>query len=126
MKNPVLIILFACITFLASAQDFITRNGNKLYQGKTGPEMHLRGICFGNWVWADDPLPVTHHNEQDYKRVKEMGMNAIRFYMNYLTFEDDANPYQYKESGWKWIDQNIAWAKKYGVYLIGSLRYSGE
>lgn len=54
----------------------------------------------------------------DYARVKDMGMNIIRFYLNYKIFEDDSNPYTYKQTGWDWIDQNIAWAKKYGVFLI--------
>jgi aryl-phospho-beta-D-glucosidase BglC (GH1 family) len=47
-----------------------------------------------------------------------MGMNVVRFYLNYKTFEDDKRPLQYKNSGWKWLDTNIAWAKKYHVYLI--------
>jgi endoglucanase len=47
-----------------------------------------------------------------------MGMNVIRFYLNYKFFEDDASPYRYKNTGWIWLDQNIAWAKKYGVYLV--------
>jgi endoglucanase len=47
-----------------------------------------------------------------------MGMNVIRFYLNYKTVENDASPYNYKQTGWNWIDQNIAWAKKYGIYLI--------
>jgi endoglucanase len=45
-------------------------------------------------------------------------MNVIRFYMNYKTFESDANPFQYKQSGWDWIDSNIVWARKHNIYLI--------
>src|SRR5262249_3676780 len=41
-----------------------------------------------------------------------------RFLLNYRTFEDDARPGVYKPSGWAWIDQNIAWAKANGIYLI--------
>jgi endoglucanase len=89
--------------------DILDANGNKLY---------LRGVAFGNEVWTDVEIPSTHHAEVDYGRVHDMGMNAIRFYMNYKTFEDDANPYVYKTSGWDWIDQNITWAKNHNVYLI--------
>lgn len=78
----------------------------------------LQGIAFGNEVWSDNPLPYAHHSEIDYARVKDMGMNAVRFYLNYKTFEDDANPYQYKQSGWDWLNQNITWAKKNGIFLI--------
>lgn len=100
------------------SQDFIVRAGNKLTVGQGGSEIYLRGICFGNLVWDNIAIPSNHHSEIDFKRVKAMGMNAIRFYMNYRTFENDATPYQYKQTGWDWIDKNIAWAKKYGVYLI--------
>lgn len=96
----------------------IRRNGNQLV-GPDGKPVALRGIAFGNEVWSNGALPpATHHTEADYARVKDMGMNVIRFYMNYQTFEDDATPYTYKQTGWRWIDQNIAWARKYGIYLI--------
>ena len=39
-----------------------------------------------------------------------MGMNAVRFYMNYRTFEADAAPGKYLDDGWQWLDDNIAWA----------------
>lgn len=90
-------------------QTILDENGNPLL---------LQGVAFGNEVWTDNPYPSNHHDERDFQRVADMGMNAIRFYMNYKTFEDDANPYEYKEKGWDWIDQNIEWAKKHNVYLI--------
>ncbi len=93
----------------ASGIDIVDANGQKVY---------LRGVAFGNEVWTDAEIPTTHHSEADYGRVHDMGMNAVRFYLNYKTFEDDANPYVYKQSGWDWIDQNVAWAKKHGIYLI--------
>lgn len=93
----------------ANGTDILDANGNKLY---------FRGVAFGNEVWLNAEIPSTHHSEVDYGRVHDMGMNVVRFYMNYKTFEDDANPYVYKSSGWNWIDQNIAWAKKHNVYLI--------
>jgi endoglucanase len=48
-------------------------------------------------------------------------MNAVRFYMNDVTFEDAQSPGQWKASGWAWLDDNIAWAKKQSVYLILNL-----
>ena len=45
-------------------------------------------------------------------------MNAVRFYMNYRTFESDAAPGKNLDDGWQWLDDNIAWAKRHGVYLI--------
>lgn len=84
---------------------------------KNGKTLQLKGIAFGNEVWSDN-LPLTHHNEADFIRLKNMHANTIRFYMNYKIFESDAAPYSYKQSGWDWIDTNIAWAKKHDIGLI--------
>lgn len=100
-----------------SAPGLIHRDGRNLVQN--GKTMLLNGVAFGNWVWDDKPLPPTlHHNEQDFVRLNQMGLNCVRFYLNYKWFEDDARPYTYKQTGWDWLDQNITWAKKNGIYLI--------
>ena len=83
-----------------------------------GQPVVLRGVAFGNQVWQDMAVPVLHHSEVDYQRLVEMGMNSARFYLHYATFEDDANPGSYKAEGWQWLDTNIAWAKKHGIYLV--------
>ncbi|MFL5729467.1 MAG: glycoside hydrolase family 5 protein [Cytophagaceae bacterium] len=106
------------IDFSHIPKEFIRRNGANLVQGSNDSIVHLHGISFGNQVWTNEALPYTHHNEEDFKRLNAMGMNLIRFYMNYQTFEDDANPYVYKKEGFAWLDKNIAWAKKYGIHLV--------
>jgi endoglucanase len=83
-----------------------------------GRPVVLRGVAFGNEVWANTRLPRRHHDETDFQRVAAMGMNAVRFYMNYRTFESDAAPGTYLDDGWQWLDDNVAWAKRHGVYLI--------
>lgn len=112
-------LLFPLLTLLivhGFAQDFITRSGKDLmFQDST---IMLRGMAFGNLVWNDQYSPTQHHTEVDYERLNKLGMNAIRFYLSYKTFEKDSNPYTYLESGWNWIDQNIEWAKAHGIYLI--------
>ena len=110
-----LIVLFFLISNTTQAQ-FIHREGKTLQLNDE--EIHLRGMSFGNLVWTDREIPSAHHNEKDYQRLADLGMNAIRFYLNYKTFEDDSSPYTYKQTGWDWIDQNIVWAKKHGIYLI--------
>jgi endoglucanase len=100
-----------------TANSFLHRSGKLIVNG-SNKTIQLKGIAFGNEVWSDKEIPNTHHTEEDFKRVKEMNMNAIRFYINYKTFENDNTPYQYKQTGWDWINQNIAWAKKYSIYLI--------
>jgi endoglucanase len=99
------------------ANTFLHRSGKLIVDGNN-QTVQLKGVAFGNEVWSDKEIPNTHHTEEDFRRVKEMNMNVIRFYMNYKTFENDNTPYQYKQAGWDWLNQNITWAKKYGVYLI--------
>ena len=116
------VLLAACKKKIAeppvAVDSFLKVSGTKIIDGNNQP-VRLQGVAFGNEVWSNSPLPpYTHHSEADYSRLKAMGMNVIRFYLNYKTFEDDATPYQYKQTGWEWINQNITWAKKYGIYLI--------
>jgi endoglucanase len=91
--------------------------GTDIVDGRGRPVL-LRGVAFGNLVWNNVRLPRREHDEADYQRVAAMGMNAVRFYMNYRTFENDAAPGTYLADGWQWLDDNIAWAKRHGVYLI--------
>jgi endoglucanase len=129
-RNFFFLFLIAAITFSCdknnavpeteAGNNFLHRSG-KLIVDADNKTVQLKGVAFGNEVWSDKEIPNTHHNEDDFRRVKEMNMNVIRFYMNYKTFENDNTPYQYKQTGWDWLDQNIAWAKKYGIYLILNL-----
>lgn len=103
-------------------KDFIHTEGSLIKDGN-GNTIILRGVAFGNEVWSDKEVPATHHNEADFQRLKDMHMNAVRFYLNYKTFESDNAPYTYKQTGWDWIDQNVEWAKKHGIYLILNMHY---
>ncbi|MBO9698653.1 MAG: cellulase family glycosylhydrolase [Sporocytophaga sp.] len=118
MKKRLLSLALLANIYFAQGQNFIKRNGTELVLSESGEKIMLRGLAFGNRVWINDPVPSEHHTEADIERVSKIGMNCIRFYMNYQTFESDAAPYTYKDAGWNWIDQNIAWAKKHNVYLI--------
>jgi endoglucanase len=94
------------------------RDGRAIVDAEGRPVL-LRGMAFGNDVWSGRSTPVTtHHTDIDFDRLQQWGMNAVRFYLNYQLFEDDRAPYQYKSSGFEWIDRNVAWAKARGVYLI--------
>ena len=101
-----------------STTTLLSVSGRQILDTNNTPIL-LKGVGFNNWHWIEDPLPpTTHHSEIDFTRVSDMGMNAVRFAMNYWIFEDDANPYTYKQTGWDWIDTNIEWAKNNDVYLI--------
>lgn len=104
--------------FTRAPEGLIRRSGEHLVDAR-GRKVLLQGVSFGNAVWAGaaEP-PAFHHDERDFKRLQEMGMNLVRFYLNYQLFESDAEPYVYREEGWQWLDQNIAWAKAHGVRLL--------
>jgi endoglucanase len=93
------------------------RRGQEIVDPEARPVV-LRGVAFGNEVWSNVPVPRDHHGEADFQRVAELGMNVVRFYLNDVTFEDDAVPFVYKDAGWAWVDENVRWAKAHGVYLI--------
>jgi len=93
-----------------SGKSIVDSSGNKIL---------LKGIAFGNEVWSNPSLPPEkHHSEKDFLYLKQLGFNSIRFYLNYKLFEEDSEPYKYKESGFKWIEENLHWAEKNRIYLI--------
>lgn len=91
--------------------------GREVVDGEGTPVV-MRGIAFGNEVWNHTAIPSAHHTGRDFATVAAMGMNSVRFYLSYRTFEDDAAPFVYKEAGWSWLDQNVEWAKRHGVRLV--------
>jgi endoglucanase len=106
------------LTAAVAPSGFIHQQGNQLIDGQ-GQPMTLRGISFSNGVWDGVTNPINNdHAGIDFLRVKEMGMNSVRFYLNAQWFEDDSKPYEYKATAWQWLDQNIAWAKQNGISLI--------
>ncbi len=106
-----------------TTKGFIHTSGRKLLDGNN-KEFIAKGIAFGNDVWSNPSLPsTTHHTKNSYKELSQMGFNSIRFYLNYGLFEDDSTPYTYKQSGWDWLDKNIAWAKKYNIKLVLNMHF---
>lgn len=106
---------------------FIKTNG-RILQNENGNQYTIKGIAFGNNVWSNPTnAPINqHHTEESYKELSELGFNSVRFYLNYALFEDDSNPYSYNETGFDWINQNIEWAKKYGIKLVLNMHYHKE
>lgn len=101
-----------------SADDYVHAEGRYII-GTDGKQLEIRGMSLGNSVWSSPATPnLSDHTEKSYKELSEMGFNCVRFYLNYELFESDNNPYKYKESGFKWIDKNIKWAKKYNMGII--------
>lgn len=98
---------------------FVHTAGGEVAAGER--EIRLRGIAMGNGVWEEEQTPeilYANHSADDLLAIADMGMNVVRFYMNYRTFEEESDPYVYKQTGWDWIDDNVEWAGEAGVYLI--------
>ena len=92
-------------------EGFISVDQNKLVD-ENGKEYYIKGIAFGNEVFGN-PLFASgaHHDEDSYRGLAEMGFNSVRFYLNYRLFEYDDDPYNYRDTGFNWIDTNIKMAK---------------
>ena len=91
-----------------------------LLKTPNGKPFIIKGIALGNHVWSNPQTSerFTHHGPDDFARIKSMGFNSVRFYLNYGLFENDSKPYIYKQSGFDWIDKNIAAARKHGIYIV--------
>jgi endoglucanase len=118
-------IIFLCVNTQTSTAithpntAFIKTQGDQLIVNNEA--ITLRGINFNNYHWyatGEEMITSNHHSEEDYAKVQNMGMNVIRFQLNYKIFEDDDNPWVYKQEAFDWLDQNIAWAKEHDIYLI--------
>jgi aryl-phospho-beta-D-glucosidase BglC (GH1 family) len=126
-----LMLLIFTGLFGQTPDDFIRRQGNRLVVGAEEKTIFLRGINLdyeflitdNGDIIMDDPddqgRPMfDRFAESDYQRIASMCMNAIRVLLNYRLFEDNANPFVYKDEVWPWLDQQIQWAKNQGLYLI--------
>lgn len=104
-------------------EGFVRRSG-RLLVDEDGTRVRLHGVAFGNNIWAGlSTPPPFHHDEADFARLESMGMNLVRFYLNYQLFESDDAPYEYRQTGWDWLDRNVAWAKAHGVWLLLNMHY---
>ena len=102
---------------------FIRAENNFLKDGD-GNNILLKGMAFGNNVWVNPSTPPkTHHTEESYRELSDIGFNSVRFYLNYGLFESDDAPYKYRQEGWDWLDLNIQWAKKYDMRLVLNMHY---
>ncbi len=83
-----------------------------------GNPVYLKGIAMGNMVWNSFDPPTIDHTEDSFRELAALGFDNVRFYLSCHYFEENNKPYTYREVGFDWLDENIAWAKKYGIRLI--------
>jgi endoglucanase len=56
--------------------------------------------------------------EDDFVFLKSLGVNVLRFALNYRHFEDDQSPGKYKQEAFKHINRVLQLCKKYGIFVI--------
>jgi Cellulase (glycosyl hydrolase family 5) len=56
--------------------------------------------------------------EADIRAIARLGFNVIRVPFNYRVLASPANPFAYKPSGWRILDNLLNWAQKYRVYVV--------
>ena len=78
--------------------------------------VRLEAVNFSNFYHQDldgaELLRSPHHAEADFARVRDMGFNSIRFAFDGDWYADAPEVF------WKWLDQNVAWAREHDVRLV--------
>ncbi|MCL2319629.1 MAG: glycoside hydrolase family 5 protein [Treponema sp.] len=127
--------------------DFLKVKGRNIVD-TTGKEIRLRGTCIGGWMNMEnfidgypgcesglrramkeilgeengryffESLLDNFFTEADVEYLRGVGANAIRLPLNYRHFEDDDNPFVYKEEGFRRLFKALDWCEKYNVYVI--------
>ena len=106
--------------FLDQTSQFFTTSGKDIIDPSTGEPYTIKAINISNDVWNNlknygSPVSgvdyaIVDITENDYQTLKSLGFNSVRFCLSYDFFNDS--------KGFTLIDQNVTWAKKYGISLI--------
>jgi endoglucanase len=127
--------------------DMLGVKGDKILDGK-GREIQLRGSCVGGWMNMENFIngyPGSESGlrealseaigagkaefflgrmldkllgEGDLRFMRECGASVVRLPLNYRHFEDDSEPFKYKESGFKRLDDMLDLCERSGLYAI--------
>lgn len=117
------VLCAVCASAMGSTEDAFVHTEGRILVLRGEPYL-IKGMAMGNDVWSNPAsVPAGDHDESSYRELSALGFNCVRFYLNYALFEDDADPYQYRQEGFDWLDQNIAWAKAHGIRLILNMHY---
>ncbi len=115
--------------------------------GPDNKPITLRGVNFGGWLMMEAYILYAPNNpergfkedfakklgpaalksfeknfranfvcEDDFKNIAQLGFNCVRVPFNHRLVE--STPYHYSKEGLKVLDDVLAWAKKYKVYVI--------
>ena len=118
-------------TGATSSVRFYRTSGSKII-APDGSEVLLKSIAVDNsvsqdpYVWYSslgkgynqDQVRSRFMTEANYKEIADLGFNSVRFNLRESTYR------RYTDEYVKWLDQNLAWAKKYGIGVILNLHWT--
>jgi len=83
---------------------------------------YTSGVNLGGWLSQYQNYDHAHFKsfitEQNIQRIASWGMDHVRLPVDYPVLEEEDQPFHYKESGYAYLDQCLAWCKKAGLSLI--------
>ena len=124
-------------------REFVQVRGKKFYKGDE--EMLFKGIGIGSWLnlehfmmgipgndfqirqsFADvygkeaadrffDRLVREFVSEEDFRFMKELGINLVRVPFNYRLFMEDEKPGEWRQEGFAYFDYLFRMAEKYEI-----------
>ncbi|MFZ6030342.1 MAG: glycoside hydrolase family 5 protein [Chloroflexota bacterium] len=83
------------------------------------------GVNLGGWISQYETY--RSHNPRhfetfvtaaDIRQIASWGMDHVRLPVDYPVLEDDARPFEYKESGFEYIENCLEWCRANGLALI--------
>jgi endoglucanase len=85
-------------------------------------EGFVAGANLGGWISQYGQHRKAHFDtfiaESDIRQIAAWGMDHVRLPFDFPILEDDARPYEYKESGLAYLDNCLAWCRNAGLNLI--------
>jgi len=80
-----------------------------------------KGVNLGGWLSQFECFTSPDHfdtfiTEEDIKRISQMGLDHVRVPVDYTIIETEEG--EIIESGYKHIDDCVAWCEKYGINMI--------
>ena len=80
------------------------------------------GCCVSQYAGNLQRDPDHHFDrfitEEDIQRIADFGFDHVRVPFDYPLIEDDDKPFVYKESGFAYLDNCVAWCRKAGINLV--------
>lgn len=88
-------------------------NGTQIVLGD-GTMVILRGVDLSGYEYVP-PIQWSHY-ESDYATIASWGFNVVRLPISWENLEPQAGVYS--DSYLQKVDQDVAWAEQYGIYIV--------